>query len=83
MAAGYCREEEIIFEGQHNVYTLLQFISEKYGGQMKKNISSLLKGEKNIIWVFINGHRIKDDDYHLNLKEGDVVVLTTPLLVGG
>lgn len=83
VAAGYRREEEITLTGRHNVYTLLQFIAEKHGGKMKEIIAPVLAGEKNILWVLVNGWRIKEDGFHSNLNAGDVVILTTPLLVGG
>lgn len=82
-AAGFCREEHINLNESHDLYTLLQIISSKYGGQMEKAVASLLNGENKILWIFVNGYRIKPDQFNVILQEGDVVVLTTPLLVGG
>lgn len=50
---------------------------------MEKAVASLLNGENKILWIFVNGYRIKPDQFNVILQEGDVVVLTTPLLVGG
>lgn len=82
-AAGFCREEHITLKEGHDIYTLLHIISAKYGGPMENAITSLLKSDNKILWILVNGYRIKPVHFDKNLREGDVVVLTTPLLVGG
>ena len=83
LAANSCREEELLLDHGANLELLLQAISAKYGGPMERMIAPSWQGEAGIIWVMVNGQRVKATSYDSVLREGDVVTLTTPLLMGG
>lgn len=83
LAANSCREEELTLTERAGLDLLLKAISAKYGGPMERMITSLLQGEEGIIWVMVNGQRVKATSYDDVLREGDMVTITTPLLMGG
>jgi len=83
MATGYCREEKVFCPDNCDLATMLKSLATRYGDRMEQIVSGMLTGAHPTFWAIVNGTRVKGSDYFRPLNDGDVVVLTTPLLVGG
>jgi len=83
VAAGFCREDEIEMESGGDLKILVDLMVLKYGENFRWK---LLDGSGNLpitAWILVNGERVDASCFGRRLKEGDEVIFTTPLLVGG
>lgn len=83
VAAGYRREETVFCPDNTNLVTLLEKLAARYGGRMEQLVSAMLGENHLAFWILVNGKRAGGSDFSLPLADGDTVILTTPLLVGG
>lgn len=83
VAAGFCREEEINLEGDGTMKGLVDLLALKHGEDFRRKLFDKSGNLPITAWVLVNGERVDTSGFGRRLKAGDVVIFTTPLLVGG
>lgn len=80
--AGRRREEELELPEGATVETLVAGLGERHGSSFAGKVAE--GGRLHpFCWLLLNGRRLERSCLAERLQEGDEVVLTTPLLVGG
>lgn len=81
VAAGFCREENVLLDRGGSLHSLAALLVQRYGEAFG---NKLFGGNGRLAvtaWVLVNGERVPDLGHRL--KDRDIVVITTPLLIGG
>lgn len=80
--AGRIREEEVELPEGAPVAALLAELGARHGPEFAAKIVGE-EGLRASCWLLLNGRRLGPSWLSELLREGDEVVLTTPMLVGG
>lgn len=84
IATGYCMKELWGLHKTHDLNELLNLIGLKYGDDLRSKLFSPDGALKSTVWFILNGQRIESDNLlATSLKNGDELIITSPLLVGG
>ncbi|MCL6611737.1 MAG: MoaD/ThiS family protein [Peptococcaceae bacterium] len=83
VAAGFCREEELEMDGGCTLWGVINMLAGKHGENFRQKLIDKTGNLPVTAWVMVNGRRVDTAQFDQVLKSGDVVIFTTPLLVGG
>jgi molybdopterin converting factor small subunit len=80
--AGRLREEEVELPEGATIETLVAGLGERHGASFAESV--IADGKLHpFCWLLVNGRRLERSCLHEVVREGDEVVLTTPMVVGG
>jgi len=84
IAADYCKIEAFQLKGPSDLGVLLDIICAKYGPQFHQHVFGADGRLKSTAWFIINGKKIDSESlFSVSLTDGDEVIISSPLLVGG
>lgn len=84
LAVGSRLEEIICLEEGSTIKDLLTELVERYGDELARRLWDGEGKQRSSAWILVNGLcRAEGTSSDMELKDGDTVVLTTPMLVGG
>ncbi|PKM81155.1 MAG: hypothetical protein CVU89_10245 [Firmicutes bacterium HGW-Firmicutes-14] len=70
-------------EPEPRMADLVEVICQKYGDEFRHKIFSREGTLKSTAWFILNGIKLAEDPLSTKLKNGDILILSSPLLVGG
>ena len=84
LAVGSRLEEIICIEEGSTIENLLTELVERYGNELARRLWDGDGKLRSSAWILVNGVCwAEGTTSDMELKDGDTVVLTTPMLVGG
>lgn len=83
IVTNFCLEEDFIFESPKTIWELIELLENKYSDTFGKKLFDIKKNLLVTAWVLVNSKRFCTENFGMYLQEGDTVIFTTPLLVGG
>ncbi|MTI82643.1 MAG: MoaD/ThiS family protein [Firmicutes bacterium] len=82
-AAGFCRREALQLESGRTLWDLVNIIDEKYGQCFWIKVLDHDNKLRITAWVLVNGKKVNLPGFNEKLNNGDKILFSTPLLVGG
>ena len=84
IATNYCLEESVQLNKPASLGGLVETLCQKYGEEFRSSIFCPDGSLKATAWFILNGKRIGMDNPHsVLLNNGDEMIISSPLLVGG
>ncbi len=84
IATNYCLEESVQLGNSGSLGELVEILCQKYGEEFRRSIFCPDGSLKSTAWFILNGRRVgTDNPFSVRLNDGDEMIISSPLLVGG
>lgn len=84
IASGYCPADSFNLDQSRNMGELLKLVSTKHGDPMTQRLFDSDDNLKSTTWLILNNKRIDNNTWPtVSLRNGDEIIISSPLLVGG